>query len=420
MMAQTHSADSPPGGLDRHPAVDVRESEYRRLLGYPPGHEPGERALQLAAEARGWYGHNGKPWICICEPGSLSLEDGVVHFAGEDFSSHALHTMFEAAEAHRAVVVAVSAGSECEEYAQRLWAEGKPDEYFFLEVFGSAVVEHLVASAGFRLCDWAEDRDLAVLPHYSPGYPGWDIADQHRLFTLVTATGEISPGALRVMHTGMLQPKKSLLALFGLTARVEHTRTLAGMIPCERCSLASCRYRRSPYRIFLPQREDAGRRAVARTAPVYMTDIRALRKWARERLTVAIAEDRTVHALFRYDGTTCSTMGRPLEFHYDVTLSSAENGHRILNARCWPAPSDTGHLSMCEFAVAGNRLIEEIATEAPLIGRPLADILGWKRERSPAACFCTRESRAHKWGIVFEVLHYALTETTAPAPGGTS
>ena len=33
---------------------------------------------------------------------------------------------------------------------------------------------------GARLCAWADGQRLAVLPHYSPGYPEWDIAEQPR------------------------------------------------------------------------------------------------------------------------------------------------------------------------------------------------------------------------------------------------
>ena len=73
------------------------------------------------------------------------------------------------ADAHGAVLVAVGAGPELEAEAQRLWEDEKPDEYFFLEVYGSAVVEHLVTMTGARLCAWAEGRQMAVLPHYSPG-----------------------------------------------------------------------------------------------------------------------------------------------------------------------------------------------------------------------------------------------------------
>ena len=82
------------------------------------------------------------------------------------------------AEADSAIMVAAGAGPELECEAQRLWQDEKPDEYFFLEMYGSAVVERLVTMAGARLCSWAEQQQMAVLPHYSPGYPEWDIAEQ--------------------------------------------------------------------------------------------------------------------------------------------------------------------------------------------------------------------------------------------------
>ncbi len=63
--------------------------------------------------------------------------------------------------------------------------EEKPDEYFFLEIYASAVVEHLITTTGARLCAWAERQGMAVLPHYSPGYSEWDIAEQGKLLALM-------------------------------------------------------------------------------------------------------------------------------------------------------------------------------------------------------------------------------------------
>ena len=36
---------------------------------------------------------------------------------------------------------------------------------------------------GARLCAWADAERVAVLPHYSPGYPDWDIDEQPRLLS---------------------------------------------------------------------------------------------------------------------------------------------------------------------------------------------------------------------------------------------
>ena len=146
------------------------------------------------------------------------------------------------------LLVAASAGPEVECEAQKLWQAEKPDEYFFLETWGSAVVEHLIAVAGARLCAWAEGEHMAVLPHYSPGYSEWDIAEQPRLLQLVGMTrGKAQPGRMEVLDSGALRPKKSQLAVFGLTRHTERVRRLADLVPCEECSLSPCRYRRAPH-----------------------------------------------------------------------------------------------------------------------------------------------------------------------------
>ena len=238
------------------PAVEVQETEYCRLLGYPRGRVLQGRARELADEARAWYAQHGRPWIFGRRIDSATGSNREVKLGGTTFSSKPLLEIIEAGQAQEAMTVAVCAGKECEEEAAKRWQEGKPDEYFFLEIFGSAVVEHLIVAAGGRICAWAETHGMTVLPHYSPGYSGWDISEQGKLWSLINAKGAAMPGGLEVLSTGMLRPKKSLLAVFALTRQLEKARKLARLVPCEGCSLAGCNYRRAPYRRALPQVEN--------------------------------------------------------------------------------------------------------------------------------------------------------------------
>ncbi|HET7536139.1 MAG TPA: hypothetical protein VFJ90_06780, partial [Candidatus Didemnitutus sp.] len=234
--------------VDARPAVNVDEAEYRRLLGYPRNHPLTPRALELSGWARQWYAEHGRPWVYLREA-ELRLSDRMLEIDGLGFQSQPLHEHLRNAGAQRVVLVAVSAGAECEEHARTLWQEGKPDDYFFLEVFGSAVVEHLVAATSGRICDLAERDGLLAVPHYSPGYSGWDVVDQNRLFDLVKrGAGEAFAGPLEVLSSGMLKPKKSLLAVFGLAPRNEKTLGAAKLVPCHNCTFSPCQYRRAPYR----------------------------------------------------------------------------------------------------------------------------------------------------------------------------
>ncbi len=420
--------------IDTHPEIEVQDAEYRRLLGYPADYRPGARVRELAEEAKQWYAKNGTPWVYARQTDDLEIADQRLRVNGTEFTSKPLQEQFLSARAHRAMLVVVSAGKECELKARQLWEEGKPDEYFFLETYGSAVVEHLITTTGGRICSWAEQNGMAVLPHYSPGYSGWDISDQIKLWELIRPkNGHALPGELRVMDTGMLQPKKSLLALFGLTRHVNLVRSLAQLIPCENCSLLDCRYRRVPYQCSLPQIEDVRRLQGDRREPdtsnvihlsalnhqaKYSINSRALQKWSKERLHLKFFEDGSVEATFRYEGTTCSNLGHPLEFHYHVRLAPPEDGYRIVETRCVPAPDDTGHKSMCEYLSNAESLRSSIEAEKPLLGRPLNDVLSWERPYSPSGCYCDAARRSHKWGLVLEVIHYALVRhekgTTLP------
>jgi hypothetical protein len=409
--------------IDTHPDLNVQPAEYTRLLGYPRGHELDGHAKELADTAREWFVQNARPWVYAREASNLRLWDDLISIDGETFASKRLRDTLEQAEAHSAVLVTVSAGAEVEEQAQRLWREEKPDEYFFLEVFGSAIVEHLITMTGARLCAWAEGQSMAVLPHYSPGYPEWEIDQQPRLLKLIRGGATASlPGPLDVLDSGMLRPKKSLLAVFGLTRQTSRVAKLTELNPCENCSYLSCEYRRAPYRraplpadVEIPAApaplEVAQAPSLALTPRAkYTVNAKALARWASERLTLSVAADGSVDAQFRYEGTTCSNMGRALRFIYTLKLGPQREGYPILDQRCTPSRGDEGYKSMCRYLNVGDHLISAIAMEKPLLGHPLNDVLTWKRDTASAGCYCDPESRTHKWGLVLETVHYALAQ----------
>jgi len=362
--------------------MNIDQAEYNRLLGYPRNHELTGRAKELSDWARAWYSEHGRPWTYSRE----------AQWPSDRFNSPRLARMLVDAESHGVVVAAISAGPELEAEAHRLWLEEKPDEYFFLEMYGSVVVEHLVMTTGARLCDWAEKQCMSVLPHYSPGYPEWDISDQGRLLELIQP-----PDRLEVLESGALRPKKSLLAVFGLTRH----RPQESLIPCRNCSYAPCQYRRSPH-----VGQDSILRPVSNRP--YSVNPKALSRWTRERLTLTPQPDGSTEALFRYDGSTCTNTGRPLTFHYRVTVGPRESGYPIREQHCVPAPGDTGHTYMCEYIRNDGALITAIENEKPLLGRPLDEVLAWRRADSLTACYCDAGSREHKWGLVLETIHYAL------------
>ncbi len=233
---------------DTQPQVIVPEAEYQRLLGYPKHRPLEDRARELAEAAQKWFLENGRLWICARETPPPAVQEEDLRIGGTLFSSRRLREIFSESGARRAVLVAVSAGEGCEDHARALWKQGKPDEYFFLETLGSAVVEQLLVMASERICGWADANQMAALRHFSPGYSGWDISEQVPLWNLFRQmSSDGFPGELDVLESGMMRPKKSQLALIGLTGQWEKAHRVTQWIPCENCPLPNCRYRRAPF-----------------------------------------------------------------------------------------------------------------------------------------------------------------------------
>jgi hypothetical protein len=409
--------------VDTNPDVNVQPAEYQRLLGYPRDWVVSGRALELAEWAREWYAEHGRPWVYSRQASRMQTCEGVIAIEGVPFTSKRLQNMLDEAQADRIVLAAVSAGPELEETARQLWREEKPDEYFFLEVFGSAVVEHLITMHGARLCDWAESQDLAVLPHYSPGYADWDIAEQPSLLDRIYQKRErMFPGKLETLSSGMLRPKKSLVAVFGITAQTQNVARLTELNPCRSCSFLPCRYRRAPYGRTLPCSAELpaqpGQGARDTNGPLsslngdakYAVNKKALAKWSTERLALTQAENGQVEAHFRYEGTTCTNMGRRLSFDYRVTLGPRAEGYPIREQHCRPAADDEGHRSMCQFLDDPQALKDALERDKPLRGHRLEDILAWEGPTGAASCYCDLSDRLHKWRLVLETIHYALVQ----------
>jgi hypothetical protein len=334
--------------------VQVQPAEFYRLLGYPRGKQPEGRAAELAAWVREWYAKHGTPWIY----------------------SH---------EGQNEFLVAVSAGPELEHEAQRRWRDSLPDEYFFLETYGSAVVEHLTTLAGAQLCEWADPRGLAILPHRSPGYPGCDIAEQAPLLARMQPV----PHPLEVLPSGMLRPKKSQISVFPVVPKTAETVPLSSLVSCTHCTFTPCQFRRVQLRV----------------------NPKALRRWAAERLRMTTGTDGTLNARFQYEGTTCTNLGRPLRFEYAVTLGSREQGYPIQAMEC--APVDEGYKHMCRYIESPVELMQAIATEKTMLGQPLHYAVSAPRPESFAGCYCDADARAHKWGLAFETIYYRLMNDQA-------
>jgi hypothetical protein len=107
-----------------------------------------------------------------------------------------------------------------------------------LDSVGSAAVESLAEYANDLLCQAGLSRALKVTNRISPGYAGWDTAEQAALFRL--CPGE--PIGVALNGACVMTPLKTISLMVGVgpDARVDHYFT-----QCRRCWMPDCAFRRA-------------------------------------------------------------------------------------------------------------------------------------------------------------------------------
>lgn len=227
-------------------AVSVTEREYHRLLSLPRNYQLEGDMRERAQGARKWYAQNGQPFVA-----SLRIElqeirpPSVLLKSGHELQSDVLAKRLQKGEAHALMILVASAGKEVSRTVANHWAEGRPDEAFFLDRFAVGVVEYLVFSASGILCRSVEPAHETLMQHLSPGCGHWDLCDQHKLMELLAGTkGGTELGPLKLLTSGAIEPQHSVLAVMGVTHgnfafTPEHL--------CRSCDLKPCEFRRAPF-----------------------------------------------------------------------------------------------------------------------------------------------------------------------------
>ena len=132
-------------------------------------------------------------------------------------------------------------GDALECRASELWAARELPLAMMLDSVGSGAVESLAEYVNDLLCQEGLARGVKVTNRVSPGYGGWDVAEQRLLWRLC-------PGDaidVTINDACFMSPTKTITILVGagVNARVDDYFS-----QCARCWMRDCAYRRAPLR----------------------------------------------------------------------------------------------------------------------------------------------------------------------------
>jgi hypothetical protein len=133
------------------------------------------------------------------------------------------------------ILYAGTAGPIFESWSRQLFEEGDFPGGYVVDVIGSEVVESAI--------DWMEDQITQIISQnsqritnrYSPGYCGWNVIEQFKLFSLLPADF----CGISLTQTALMIPIKSVSGVIGIGEKVEKRA-----YPCDICQIKNCYHAR--------------------------------------------------------------------------------------------------------------------------------------------------------------------------------
>jgi hypothetical protein len=210
-------------------------ADIEKVLGYPTGQASAPVVAAIQHLFRGsqdlWSIQGG----CVVYPSiTLDRRRHSVDIQGLNFDVGKV-VAGQLTDAKAMAVFVCTAGSGIEQLSRQQMSSGDPVTGFIADTLGSLVVENAMDQVQARLAAAAKDRGLEISERYSPGYCGWQVDEQQKLFRL------LPDGfcGVRLTDSSLMQPIKSVSGFIGLGARV--TRQPYN---CRFCDIGDCLYRK--------------------------------------------------------------------------------------------------------------------------------------------------------------------------------
>jgi hypothetical protein len=135
-----------------------------------------------------------------------------------------------------AAIFLCTAGEEIGKMSRRAMNSGDLLEGYIYDVVGSEIVEAAADLMQTSLENLMASNGLKITNRFSPGYCGWDVSEQHKLFKLLPGTY----CGIRLTDSALMDPEKSISGIIGIGENVKHLP-----YTCNLCDMKDCIYRRT-------------------------------------------------------------------------------------------------------------------------------------------------------------------------------
>lgn len=134
-------------------------------------------------------------------------------------------------KADSAALFAVTAGSYFEEYSKKLISEGDIFNGYLIDAAASEIAEAGAEWIEKKIDNFAAGLTLNTTSRYSPGYCGWLVSEQHKLFSFLPENF----CGIKLTESALMLPVKSISGIIGVGKNVKKEEYECAICEDENC-----------------------------------------------------------------------------------------------------------------------------------------------------------------------------------------
>ncbi len=218
--------------------LDISTDIIEKFMGYEPGNAP-EPIPQLIQEVLG-VAHDYcdiKGGYVINDQVEINREEKIISINGVQFEVKKIITN-QLRKMDDVALFACTAGPGIGDYSKELMHDGDFVKGYIVDVVGSEIVEAAMDKIQDDLESKMNAEGIFITDRYSPGYCGWSVAEQQKLFSFFPKDF----CGIKLSPTSLMNPIKSVSGIIGIGPNVRRKGYM-----CQHCDMVNCIYREKRY-----------------------------------------------------------------------------------------------------------------------------------------------------------------------------
>ena len=215
----------------KYDELDIRIENIISAIGYSEGEIPegyNEILNELIQNAKNIV---SPECGCMILPQSrASASMGVVTLDGVEFKTDKI-VAGPLKKISSAAIFVGTVGHQFDKWSKETFANGDPLSGYFIDILGSEIAESIAEWLEKKIGKYASELDLKCSNRYSPGYCGWSVAEQHKLFNFFP-NGFCN---VKLTDSSLMKPHKSVSGIIGISQDIAWKD-----YPCDVCNVEHC------------------------------------------------------------------------------------------------------------------------------------------------------------------------------------